>query len=112
MPQYTSTLLLAFILVSCFYKSHIKNWPWFKAGLVGYIGSVVASIGTSYLRGTPAYSVGVVVTDLALLGSGVLLIAACLKDARLDVEHIRCLKCGYILKGLSEPRCPECGQAI
>ena len=24
----------------------------------------------------------------------------------------RCRKCGYILKGLSEPRCPECGTPI
>jgi hypothetical protein len=26
--------------------------------------------------------------------------------------HLHCLKCGYILKGLSEPRCPECGERI
>lgn len=24
----------------------------------------------------------------------------------------RCGQCGYILKGLTEPRCPECGQQI
>jgi len=24
----------------------------------------------------------------------------------------RCRKCGYILKGLSEPRCSECGERI
>ena len=24
----------------------------------------------------------------------------------------RCRKCKYILKGLSEPRCPECGEPI
>lgn len=24
----------------------------------------------------------------------------------------RCRKCGYTLRGLSEPRCPECGEAI
>ena len=23
----------------------------------------------------------------------------------------RCRKCGYILRGLTEPRCPECGEA-
>ena len=26
-------------------------------------------------------------------------------------EHVRCT-CGYILKGLTEPRCPECGKAV
>ena len=24
----------------------------------------------------------------------------------------RCRLCGYILRGLSEPRCPECGEKI
>jgi len=27
-------------------------------------------------------------------------------------EYLRCPKCDYILKGLSEPRCPECGERI
>ncbi len=26
--------------------------------------------------------------------------------------HTRCGKCGYILKGLTEPRCSECGEKI
>ncbi len=26
--------------------------------------------------------------------------------------YLHCLKCGYVLKGLSEPRCPECGERI
>lgn len=26
--------------------------------------------------------------------------------------HKRCLDCGYILDGLPEPRCPECGRAF
>ena len=24
----------------------------------------------------------------------------------------RCRKCGYILRGITEPRCPECGERI
>jgi len=28
-------------------------------------------------------------------------------------EHWNCCrKCGYILRGISEPRCPECGERI
>ena len=27
-------------------------------------------------------------------------------------KYTRCGNCGYILKGLREPRCPECGQTI
>jgi hypothetical protein len=26
--------------------------------------------------------------------------------------YLHCVTCGYILKGLSQPRCPECGTAI
>lgn len=29
-----------------------------------------------------------------------------------QVTETACRKCGYILRGLSEPRCPECGEAI
>ncbi len=27
-------------------------------------------------------------------------------------RETRCRRCGYILRGLSEPRCPECGERI
>ncbi len=27
-------------------------------------------------------------------------------------SETRCRKCGYILRGLTEPRCPECGERI
>jgi hypothetical protein len=27
-------------------------------------------------------------------------------------EHLHCPKCDHILKGLTEPRCPECGERI
>lgn len=27
-------------------------------------------------------------------------------------SETRCRRCGYILRGLSEPRCPECGERI
>jgi hypothetical protein len=29
-----------------------------------------------------------------------------------DSDHKRCLTCGYILDGLPEPRCPECGRGF
>ncbi len=31
---------------------------------------------------------------------------------RLDDMETRCRKCQYILNGISEPRCPECGERI
>jgi uncharacterized paraquat-inducible protein A len=30
----------------------------------------------------------------------------------LDDAETRCRKCGYILRGITEPRCPECGERI
>ena len=110
MPEYTSTLLLAFILASCFYKKHIKDWWWFKLGLVSYLASAIAYVLRS--PGGMLYSIMLLANYAALTASGVSFVVACLKDARKDIEHLHCLNCGYILKGLSEPRCPECGQRI
>ncbi len=33
-------------------------------------------------------------------------------DARRRDSETRCRACGHILRGLSEPRCPECGEHI
>jgi hypothetical protein len=32
--------------------------------------------------------------------------------AMAEPDHKRCLGCGYILDGLPEPRCPECGRGF
>jgi hypothetical protein len=32
--------------------------------------------------------------------------------ARPEDSETKCRKCGYILRGLPEPRCPECGERI
>ncbi len=32
--------------------------------------------------------------------------------AKLHDGELRCRKCNYILRGLTEPRCPECGEGI
>ena len=29
-----------------------------------------------------------------------------------DDSELRCRKCQYILRGITEPRCPECGECI
>ncbi len=110
MPEYTSTLLLIFILASCFHKKHIKHWWWFRVGLYAF--------GLSILGHESQLQMGVfsivlpLATQAAVLASGVAFVVACLRDVQRDLEHIRCLKCNYILKGLTEPRCPECGERI
>ena len=32
--------------------------------------------------------------------------------ARFKDNETRCRKCNYILRGITEPRCPECGEGI
>jgi len=48
------------------------------------------------------------VTALVLLVYGVLTVWA----AGVGDGETRCRKCRYILKGITEPRCPECGERI
>ena len=48
-----------------------------------------------------------------LVTSAVFVILRQLMDARGRAgKETRCRKCGYILRGLTEPRCPECGERI
>ena len=39
-------------------------------------------------------------------------VASVLTPREVNDGHTRCGKCGYILKGLTEPRCSECGERI
>ncbi len=39
-------------------------------------------------------------------------VASVLTPKEVKDGHTRCGKCGYILKGLTEPRCSECGERI
>ena len=41
-----------------------------------------------------------------------LLVAATIASLVSRDPETRCRKCGYILRGISEPRCPECGERI
>ncbi|MBI5863276.1 MAG: hypothetical protein HZB38_01940 [Planctomycetes bacterium] len=51
---------------------------------------------------------GLVYTPAFLVG---LLVWAILRKRRHD-GYLHCLKCDHILKGLTAPRCPECGEPI
>ena len=39
-------------------------------------------------------------------------IATRVLERKPTVGETRCRKCSYILRGISEPRCPECGERI
>ncbi len=119
MPEYTSTLLFAFILASCIYKKHIRDWWWFRFGAGCYLASLVFLVLVSVFPGSSIFTSGNPVDVILRLLGGATVVAsaggvimACVKNAEVDSQHIHCLKCGYILKGLTEPRCPECGERI
>ncbi len=119
MPEYTSTLLFVFILVSCVYKKHVRDWGWFRFGVICYLVSLALGPLTSVLAGSSLFrsrspfdllfELIAAASALAAVGG---VIMACIKNVEIDSQHIHCLKCGYILKGLTEPRCPECGERI
>jgi len=48
------------------------------------------------------------IAPLAVFG----LLTHYLGSKRLRDSETRCRKCGYILRGITEPRCPECGERI
>lgn len=49
--------------------------------------------------------------DIVILMFLATVIAVLLSGSNRDLE-CRCRKCGYVLRGLSEPTCPECGEAV
>ncbi len=119
MPEYGSTILLVFILFSCVYKKHVRDWWWFRFGVISLLVQLGTGALASFVSGMMlvnplpfAPHIYFLVSSLALLAALGGLVMACIKHAEEDTEHLRCLKCGYILKGLSEPRCPECGKQI
>ena len=87
---------------------------------------VIAAVIQEHIGQTqsPGGSLTIWVVELTTLGSpggqfmlGLtvwtsILAVGCLYKVRVDHNETRCRKCGYILRGLTEPVCPECGQAI
>lgn len=56
----------------------------------------------------PGTMLGIAVWVVAI-GLGVFDLVLALRRARRRQEELRCGNCGYLLKGLRDPRCPECG---
>jgi hypothetical protein len=73
------------------------NGPAFLRPLAGMISEPVA---IWMLLGLPASLVSVLAFS-----------ALTRRKQSIDSET-RCRKCNYILRGISEPRCPECGERI
>jgi len=112
------------------------RWYWAAlCSVAAYIVAVVASAllvlgyGGSWLNGPLLGAINTIYEALAryvghAAGDYVILVALTvpaglvavatygLLRRREDDGYLHCLKCGYILKGISEPRCPECGEVI
>ncbi len=75
----------------------VINWTYER--LMGVFGHPFATFAITLALTVPGLLVAVFVHR------------ALAKHALADGE-CRCRKCGYILRGLSEPRCPECGERL
>lgn len=71
------------------HKAHVQS-----------VGHTLQLVGMAF---APAFASGVLMY---------LLMLRLMKRRRAIDGHTRCGNCGYILKGLEEPRCSECGTAI
>ena len=82
--------------------------------IVGGLASLAWYIGTSsVVRGNSAGWRSILVLSIFLTGPvATAVLAHILTPGELKDGHTRCGKCGYILKGLTEPRCSECGERI
>jgi hypothetical protein len=111
---YSSILLIAFVLASCFYRRHVQDWRLFRTGVYLQVAGMIAGhlsglLGSSNIFG--GNSVLSLLASAAELAAFTVLVLSCTRGAELD-QPLRCPKCHYTLKGLSEPRCPECGFQI
>lgn len=90
------------------------NWFW-RAAKASAIGSGVFCgillLLIVVIRASGFWNVWLVPVVLAGFVFSHFLAAVLYGDKDPDAET-RCSKCGYILRGITEPRCPECGEKI
>ena len=76
------------------------SWAWYIGAMVVDRGGWLAQRSILLLS---IFSTGPIVATV---------LAHMLTPRETKDGHTRCGKCGYILKGLTEPRCSECGERI
>lgn len=95
------------------------HWFW-RAAIAVLVGSgvnIAINVGLARLLPEAAYGSTPLFVALALVRVTIPVVAYGLLTywlgARTPADReTRCRGCGYILRGISEPRCPECGERI
>jgi len=99
-----------------FWRATIAAFVGFICGLGGMlVGQIVLKTYLQQVSATGAEILRWLVLVLLILGTAC---GAALTYAYLTRRYqersteTRCRKCGYILRGIPKPRCPECGEKI
>lgn len=97
---------------------------WFWRATIALLAALVAGGGLSFLILAVPWPAGHRMTFLswAFWGNGILKLALAMTvygmltrryyQRSYFERETRCRQCGYILRGITEPRCPECGERI
>lgn len=132
MTLWTSTYLIILfalaVLGFVFWRGSLKHWFW--RGVVAVLaGTTLASLVYDCCNASPNFPLidDLIYSRLGIRGVfssvcfGIAVIVGLLVYAALSAwfpsprklhPETLCRKCGYILRGISEPRCPECGEGI
>ena len=105
--------LVTFYVACVFLTVLVFGYTSFPNG--GWLSDAVESLYQLLERHLPSHLASYAIVLMLVTGPGLLgLVAQLLLSGRTRVDdgHLHCLKCGYILKGLTVPRCPECGEPI
>lgn len=97
------------------------HWFW-RVGIASVMGTLVAVFVWELLRvwfirmdmvsrHRPEF-LGLLLWVFLTSLSGAVSYALVARASQSDGSETRCRKCGYILRGIPEPRCSECGERI
>ena len=87
--------------------------PWYQPVLFDFALKVAYSI-TDDAMWAPriTYATTSLIQAVGLTTMMCAFVSVCLRVTKGTIVETRCRKCGYILKGLRDPVCPECGERI
>ena len=81
--------------------------PTWLAEPVRAVGDAIADLAGGFVAGLSVMTLPMATVPVLAYG----LLSWRFGPSQRDRE-LRCRKCSYILRGLTEPRCPECGEGI